>query len=551
MGQAKPSRMRRAFSFVVFRVVPFVLIIASALTAYSIAQSAFRYLSEQRLVAERAPLYQATASALAETLTGTPAADDQASQLLVRLVKRQPAAEQSSDPGAPAIAQFATNTPHPPAPTETPEPVFEITITPRPLPTLFIYGQPNPDQVAATAIPTPVEPLDRRGYDLMNILLLGNDGEITGDGFVRTDTMIIVSINRTTNSVAMLSLPRDLYVYIPGWTMQRLNAAFMRGEAGGWTDGGFGLMRQTIFYNFGINVHYYAMVDLTGFKAIVDAVGGVNLAVDCAIRDYQLVEAEVPSGAYRYNEDGEYVLPVGYYRMSGAEALWYARSRRNSSDFDRGRRQQQLLRAVWREARDRGLLTQVPQLWAEASPYIQTNMTLEDLLGLVPVAASLDPSRIESFTFARLYHTTPWQTPDGDFVQLPVYETVRQMLIDFYSPPTESQLVSEAATVAVYNASGNPNWDRVAAERLAWSGFNAVAMGDAPGEMLARSMMIDYTGRSKGSSLQQIAGLLNVRGEDLRIEPSATRDYDFEVFIGQNYNSCTEGGVLPVDAIGG
>src|SRR5690606_10452392 len=111
-------------------------------------------------------------------------------------------------------------------------------------------------------------------------------------------------------SVAMLPLPRDLYVYIPGWTMQRLNLAYIHGEAVGWMNGGFGLLRQTLLYNFGINVHYYAMVNLTGFKAIVDAVGGVELAVDCAIEDLPLIGAEVPAGAYQVNEDGYYVLPV-------------------------------------------------------------------------------------------------------------------------------------------------------------------------------------------------------------------------------------------------
>ena len=65
----------------------------------------------------------------------------------------------------------------------------------------------------------------------------------------------------------------------------------------------------------------------------------------------------------------------------------------------------------------------------------------------------------------------PWQPPDGSYVQLPVYDTMRQLLTDFYTPPTENQLVVRRASLAVYNGSGNTNWDRVAAERLAWDGF--------------------------------------------------------------------------------
>jgi LCP family protein required for cell wall assembly len=414
----------------------------------------------------------------------------------------------------------------------------------------MFYEAPDPGTVAGTAIPGPVDPLDRQGYDLMNILLLGNDNEITGDQIARTDTMIVVSINRTTGTVAMLTLPRDLYVYIPGWTMQRLNNAYVRGEAVGWTDGGFGLLRQTLLYNFGINVHYYAMVNLTGFKAIVDAVSGVNIAVDCAIQDLPLLESEVPEGAYQVNEDGEYVLPVGYYHMDGAEALWYARSRGNSSDFDRGPRQMQVLRAVWRAARDQGLISQVPQLWNEGIQYVQTNLTLPDILGLAPLAASLDPARIGTYSLIRTYHTTPWTTPEGENVQLPVYDTLRALLQDFYSPPPESQLTFEPPSVAVYNGTSKPNWDRVAAESLGWEGFDAVAMGSAPTADYASTVLTDHIGDSRGTLSGLLADVLNLQPENLQIDPRADREYDFEVVIGSDYNSCSRGGVLPVETAG-
>lgn len=548
----QPSRARRLFSFVLFRLVPLALIIGLVIVSVQLGQSILRYLGEQNEYTQRSDFYAQTATAISAddaaepVLTPTPQVRDSGARFAKRPAVRQQA-EPTPVPQGPvtAVAQaFATNTPQGPAVTPTPE----VTSTPRPLPTLFIYGEPGSGEMGGTAVPTAVSALDRQGYDLMNILLLGNDGELTDDGFIRTDTMIIVSINRTTGTVSMLSLPRDLYVYIPGWTMQRLNLAYIHGQAGGWTDGGFGLMRQTLFYNLGINVHYYAMVNLTGFKEIVEAVGGVDLAVDCAIQDLPLIGAEVPSEAQRINDDGYYVLPVGYYSMSGAEALWYARSRHNSSDFDRGRRQQQVLRAVWRKARDNGLLTNLPQLWAEGQQFIETNLTLEDLLGLVPLALSLEPSRIEDFTLIRTYHTTPWQTPDGDYVQLPNYETMRPLLQDFYSPPTQSQITVEGARIAVYNGTTNANLDRVAAERLGWEGFGAIAVGAAENADYPATMLVDYTGQTKGSSLQEIAASLNVQPENIRIEPDPNREYDFAVIVGASYNSCTVSGVLPVDS---
>ncbi|HYO89123.1 MAG TPA: LCP family protein [Candidatus Limnocylindrales bacterium] len=527
-----------------FLLAAAVLLVAILVALVLLATPLLRFTSERSAYEAEAGSFPLTATAIG------PAVQPSAPKLHRQIKPEAPQPEQII---------FATNTPVPvPAAlptvagalTATPaapgaEPLVQV--TPPPLPTLFIYSGPDQSGAAPTAIPTAVQPLDRHGDDLMNILLIGNDGEITNDGSLRTDTMILVSVNRTAGTVSLLSIPRDLYVYIPSWTMQRINTTWAYGDAVGWTDGGFGLMRQTILYNLGINVHHYAMVDLTGFKALVDAVGGVELAVDCAIQDLPLVDSQVPAAAYPASDPDYWVLPVGSYTMNGAEALWYARSRHNSSDFDRGRRQLQLLRAVWRKARAQGLLTQIPELWTQASPYVQTSLTLEDILSLAPIAANLDPGKIEEFTLVRTYHTTPWQTPDGDYVQLPQYETMRLLLEDFYSPPTQNQITFEGAAVGVYNGTGNANWDVVAAQRLQSDGFNAFALGPAPGTDHASTLLVDHTGSAKGSSLAALARSLNLNADQISVEPAADRAYDFEVIIGLNYNSCSQGGVLPVD----
>jgi len=408
--------------------------------------------------------------------------------------------------------------------------------------------EPGEGQVIdGTAVPTRV-PFVPREYDLLNVLLLGGDEELSNDGFPRTDTMIVVSINRDTGTVSMLSLPRDLFVYIPtvNGQMNRLNVVYAIGENIGWEPaGGFGLLRQTILYNFGINVHYYARVNFSGFQQVIDALGGIDIAVDCAYQDYSLIGAEVPEGAEVTDEDGLRTLDVGYYRMNGAEALWYSRTRRNSSDFDRGRRQQQVLRAIWREALDTTSITDVPDLWNQFTQVVDTDLGFDDVLGQIPLAFNLDVSRLESYTLIRTYHTTPWQTPNGDFVQLPVYDTMRPLLEEFYRPPSESQLLVQGATIAVYNGSANEDWDRVAAERLAWEGFRAVPMGYSD-EQYAQTMLIDYTGQQKGSSLNEIARLLNVNPENMQVSPDAARTTDFAVFLGSDYNSC-DASVLPVN----
>src|SRR5690606_21030838 len=152
---------------------------------------------------------------------------------------------------------------------------------------------------------------------------------------------------------------------------------------------------------------------------------------------------------------------------------------------------------------------------------------------------------IESFPLTRTYHTTPWQTPDGDYVQLPVYDTLRPLLQDFYTPPTSNQVVLEGANILVYNGTSTENLDIVAAERLGWDGIGAIAGGAADNANYTETMLIDYKGSSKGGTRNEIAGILNVKPENIIISPDASREADFEVILGSNYSSCTFS-VLPV-----
>lgn len=594
-------------SLLFFRLVPLVLIAGIIWSGYRVAGAVARQFDERASIQGRSAAFASTATAMViPTVTHSPAptqepptpapsdtpesAPTSTPSATVTSVPAsntpEPTVTSTSAPTAtPAVVsvmQFATNTPVPaifatntpvsggagqsappsqtPPPTETLPPTEPPTTVPSPepptatgaptnppLPTAFFANNPEEGLVSrGTAVPT-VVPLVPRNHDLVNILLLGGDDGLTDDNFNRTDVMIIVSINRDTGSVAMLSLPRDLFVWIPSGQMNRLNVAYALGDSIGWTGGGFGLIRQTILYNLGINVHYYARVDFEGFSEIIDTLGGVNVAVDCAYQDYALIGAEVPGDAIEASDDGLWTLPVGYYHMSGDEALWYVRTRRSSEDFDRGRRQQQVIRAMWRQIRAGGQLTlsNLPNLWNLATSLVQTDMRLDDIIGLLPLALNIDVNRIENYTLVRTYHTTPWQTPDGDFVQLLNYDTLRPLLEEFYRPPPQSRLVVVGASIAVYNGTDNTSWDRVAADRLDWEGFQALSMGVADRTDYTETVLIDRTGQQKASSLNAIARLLNVRQENIIFDPDPDREADFEVILGANYTSCD----APVQAI--
>src|SRR5690606_2262066 len=133
------------------------------------------------------------------------------------------------------------------------------------------------------------------------------------DNSGRTDVLTIVSVNRTAGTVSMLSIPRDLYVYIPDHQVARINTAFGWGETNLGEGEGAQLLIDTIRYNLGLEIDYYARVDFNGFHQIVDDLGGVEVAVDCAIQDWRLRE---PGLDPTVEDNWEmFTLPVGVHLM--------------------------------------------------------------------------------------------------------------------------------------------------------------------------------------------------------------------------------------------
>lgn len=408
------------------------------------------------------------------------------------------------------------------------------------LASLLLMGLPAHAQAPETSsIPDAVPLVDEQGYNIINFLLLGSD-TTNPQNAGRTDVMMIVSVNQTVGTVALLSLPRDLYVYIPGHEMFRINSAYGYGEQQS-EGGGIELLRETIRYNLGLEIDYYARVDFNGFKSIVDALGGVDLSVDCAIEDWRLIEPDLDP-MIEENWD-QFTLPVGVHHMDGNLALWYVRSRRTSSDFDRGRRQQDMMRAVWRHIRSIGLLDQLPDLWGQVTEIVKTDLTLSDMLGLVPLALNIDTSRIVSYTFRSEIDVKTWYTPEGSSVQVPVRDAIIALGQKLMQPPTERQLVREHAVVEIVNASGFGDLARVAADRLAVEGFVPIIAEEAVPQQYY-SAIYDYTGRTKGSSLGELQEVLRVSDEGVFREPNSERTSDFRVVIGSSYYACTHN-VLP------
>jgi polyisoprenyl-teichoic acid--peptidoglycan teichoic acid transferase len=390
----------------------------------------------------------------------------------------------------------------------------------------------------STAVPPRAPRLRSGGQDIMNILLIGSDADVDpSDPSFRTDSMVIVSINRTANTVSMLSIPRDLYVCIPDFGMQRINVAYTWGQAVGFRpNGGFGALQATILYNMGIPVHYYAKIGLLGFKAVIDTLKGIDIAVDCPISDLRF------QGQYNEKQTPVYspfTLDPGFYHMDGSLALWYARMRHQTSDFDRSRRQQQVLRAIWRTAREQGLITKAAELWGQVTQIVDTNLQLVDALGLVPLALDLKPGSVRSFYMIKGIETQHWKTPQGEDVQTPAAGFFRT-INDFYTPPTSNRLAQDAGSIEVLNGTPNNNVDKVAADRLAWEGFAVQSKGGtSPAD---KTVVYDFTGNAKPGTLNAMLKGLGLRPDRVISEPDPNRTVDFRVVLGADYKSCTAPG---------
>ncbi len=448
----------------------------------------------------------------------------------------------STSPPPPTYTPAGTNTPGPsltasPFSTNTPEPTDTAvpTITPTSIPQsnptmavtgtgLLLDGVPTP----VTPIPSPV-PTFEAPDNVTNILLLGQDMEVeTGD--VRTDTMIIVSINRETKTASMVSLPRDLYVYLPNHTMNRLNTAVKRG--------GVELLEQTILYNFGIPIHYYALVNFDGFKEIIDSMGGVNINVSCRLEDWRLKSPELDI----YDEDNYewFTLEPGVYDMDGDTALWYARSRLTSSDFYRGWRQQQLLRAILNQGIDLGMITEAPTLWGVYKDRVETDLDIGRILQLAAMATAVKENGVQHLYLAR--GTYNWTAETGAQLLLPRWEGANGMeetFTNLFEPIAMRKSGRQAIFVELINATDNEDLAILAADNLAWQGF-APVIGPAEYQEDARTS-IEYFGPNfKGSYNQLVAWVFNRGQSSTKLVDDPDYPYDYRVTLGDDYNPCRD-----------
>jgi LCP family protein required for cell wall assembly len=358
----------------------------------------------------------------------------------------------------------------------------------------------------------------QQSNNVINILLLGSDqGGIETVG--RTDTIVIASIHPELPGVSLLSIPRDFYAWMPGHGFDKINTAFSRG--------GPVLMEATIIHNFGVHIDYYARVGFDSFINIVDALGGVEVAVECPLHD-TFPDPSSPSG--ETDVDWE----PGIHRLDGKRALWYARSRWSTSDFDRHRRQQQVLRGLYRQIMSLGVVPKIPSLWSALRENVSTDLDLPGLVRLGAIGVRLDTANVKS-RFVGGGVVAPWTGPNGQYVLIPDGEALSALVSEALAPPVAAQ--QQAWRVAVVNGTLHDGWGHVAAERLRWEGFQVLSVERA-GEIRPRTQIVDFTTTPNSWVLNRLMRLYKRGSDDVVSQPTEQRGVDFQVLLGADYDPC-------------
>lgn len=283
-----------------------------------------------------------------------------------------------------------------------------------------VAGGQSPD-AAPTAFLPEVTPVPWDGSARVTILLMGLDYRDwqAGSGAPRSDSMILLSVDPITKQVSMLSIPRDLWVQIPNFDHNRINAAYAFGEGYRLPGGGPALAMRTVEALIGVPIQYYAVVDFATFERLIDEIGGIDVLVMERIKI-------APIGRL-----ARWLEPKAYH-LDGAEALAYARVRKASGgDFGRAERQQQVAMAIL----DRvvgfdmlpTLIAKSPALYQELSSGVRTNMTLQEMIALAWLVRDLSGEALHRGVIAPPGMVGFYTRPDGAQVLRAVPDQIRQL----------------------------------------------------------------------------------------------------------------------------
>jgi LCP family protein required for cell wall assembly len=378
------------------------------------------------------------------------------------------------------------------------------------------------------------QPLRGESSGRVNILLLGT-GDKGHDGEGLTDTIMVASYDVKTKAVAMISLPRDLYVNIPTYGYAKINAANVYGEQRKYSGGGTALTKATVENVVGVPIHYTVMINFTGFKDLVDAVGGVTVDVENSFCDYDYpVEYKGDTRKVCFNK--------GKTEMNGTKALQFARSRHSiqnneGSDFARSKRQQKLLVAIKEKALSANTYLNPKKIYdilTALGSNIKSDFSMTDLVRVNEIAKGVDTSKIITKNFD--------SSPEGllvadsgtaaGYVLKPITGNFKQIQTVVKNIFSSIAMRDEKAKVAIYNGTWTTGLSSRLSDALKAEGYTVSFAGDSDTKNYTKTQIIDYTGGKKPETIKALEAKFKVtavKSDDLN------SSYDIKVIVAKDF----------------
>ncbi len=260
----------------------------------------------------------------------------------------------------------------------------------------------------------------------LNILMMGVDARPEDTSLPRTDTIMVLSLDRVAGTVDLLSVPRDLWVPVPGFAPTKVNLVYSIGERY-YDGGGEELLRDTIANFLNQPIHNYIWINFDGFVDFVDQIGGIDLYVPQAILD-----EKYPTDDYGVET---FELAAGYQHLDGETALKYARTRSQDGDYSRSSRQQIVINAILQKASDPAsagnLILAAPEIFRTLLGDFSSDLSLPQMIQLAQEALSNPPILgITVVLDSRL--GTEGFSDEGMWVLIPDRHKIREVLGQFF-----------------------------------------------------------------------------------------------------------------------
>jgi len=421
----------------------------------------------------------------------------------------------------------------PVSPTATPEPGKE--------PDTANQNDESPASVSgvpAPAGPTP-EPWD--GASRVNVLVMGLDYRDweAGEGPPRTDTMILFTIDPVAKTAGMLSIPRDLWVSVPGYGYYKINQAYQLGEGNKLPGGGPELAMKTVEHLLGTPIQYYAQIDFEAFERFIDEIGGVKVDVPKKIW-IDLIG----------DKKGRVRLKPGVQTLPGDYALAYARARyTEGGDFDRAQRQQQVILGIRNQILRFDLIPifvqKAPELYAELSSGINTNLNFDEGFQLAWLASKIPLEDIKKGIIGA-EHVNFGKSPDGLDVLKPLPDKIRLLRDEVFGITDESAspvvasgkenvelMAEEGAKLSLLNGTLTPGIASRTQEYLQSLGANVIVVGDAENKPQTYTAIYDYTGNPY--TVQYFVELMNISEYRIFFKYNPDSEVDVAIILGDDW----------------